>query len=94
MNPDEKDKLDLIHEDINETRKEVHEALTRVEVVDERTERIDAKTEKVDQRVFGPGGLESQVHRNRAEISRLQSVGVIVVSAASAMVAKILDILP
>lgn len=94
MNPDEQDKLELIHQDLNHVSDEMHETRARIRVVDERTERIDAKTEKVDQRVFGPDGLESQVQDNRADINRLNSVGAIVVGAASAVLAKLFDLLP
>ena len=87
MNDDERDRLDEIHSDVRDVRR-------NVERLDERTKAIDDKTDRIDERVFGRDGIEESVQDNAEKISRLHAVGGIVVSATATITAKIFNFLP
>ena len=86
MEPDEREKLEDIHQHVTKAR-------IRLEAMDERTQRIDEKTDRLESRVFGPDGLDNQVQKNTDSISRIQGVGAAVAATIGAVMAKFMEII-
>jgi chromosome segregation ATPase len=60
MNPDERKKLEEIHQDVRETR-------TRTRVIDERTKHLDSRIERVEKK---GDQRDEQIETNRSNIRR------------------------
>lgn len=87
MDEDERERLDEIHDDVREVKRQTYR-------LDERTKAIDDKTDRIDERVFGRDGIESDVQQNAEQISRLHAIGGILVSAVMTVVAKVFQLIP